>query len=253
MAEGTLGRCLLVPWAQETLAAASAEVTRASKAASVDEAASAEALVAEEAAASVAVLTDPVAIETVMEPPAVLHPDLGLTEETAMTATVATVAIVVTVVTVATAEIVETETGTEVTGTGVIVVGMIEAAAHMTTDTAAATVMVADTEIVRAAGRVATWNPSAAEKVGIAIGTTTDPETTMVAESAATTVAATKTPGSCADTKFSVVGPLVGCRLYHFVTDPFPLFNSQICVTPRDLQKPFGSFQSLITRMAWIS
>lgn len=62
-----------------------------------------------------------------------------------------------------------------------LAVGMILAAAvaHMTTDQAVtemvvetAVEMAADTETAKGVGQAATWSPSAAEKVGIAIGTT---------------------------------------------------------------------------------
>lgn len=96
----------------------------------------------------------------------------------------------------------ETAAAAMVTGTvateGVVTeapVGMIlvAAVAHLTTDTAAAIVTVADTaENARTDAPEATWNPlEADEKVGIANGTetTTDPVMTMVAESVAMTAA----------------------------------------------------------------
>ncbi|KAH6998783.1 hypothetical protein BKA56DRAFT_35132 [Ilyonectria sp. MPI-CAGE-AT-0026] len=127
-------------------------------------------------------------------------------------------------------------------------VGMIlEAAAHMTTDrAAAATVMEAvDSEIVKAVARAATWSPSSPEmadgrvvgKVGIATAITTDPlemtdlletidlpETTMPAESAATTAAATRIPGSCADTKLRSLSFwwVVDSVTWSLIQFPFP-------------------------------
>jgi hypothetical protein len=115
------------------------------------------------------------------------HPDLDLIAETAATAIVATVVIAA------------TEGVTEA------LVGMIRevVVAHMTTDRAAAIVMVVDSaENARTDVPEATWNPSADEKVGIARGTetTTDLATTTLAVSADTKVV-TRIPESCDATK----------------------------------------------------
>lgn len=102
------------------------------------------------------------------------------------------------------------ETGTEGT-----VVGMIVVVAHLTTDTAAATVTAAGSAIATTGERAVTWSPSAderaaeservGEKVGIAIGTMTDQGTTTAAESEDST-AATRTQGNSAATKSPPAG-----------------------------------------------
>lgn len=149
-----------------------------------------------------------------------------------------------------TGEIAETEVTVGIAEATEALVGMIlEAAAHMTTDraaAAAATVMAAvDSEIVKAVARAATWSPSSPEmadgrvvgKVGIATAITTDPlemtdlletidlpETTMPAESAATTAAATRIPGSCADTKLRSLSFwwVVDSVTWSLIQFPFP-------------------------------
>jgi hypothetical protein len=146
------------------------------------------------------------------------------------------------------AETAETEVTVGIAEATEALVGMIlEAAAHMTTDrAAAATVMAAvDSEIVKAVARAATWSPSSPEmadgkvvgKVGIATAITTDPlemtdlletidlpETTMLAESAATTAAATRIPGSCADTKLRSLSFwwVVDSVTWSLIQFPFP-------------------------------
>lgn len=202
MAEATPELWLLVPWAPEALvevaAVASAAALRASTV-DVAEAASEEDSAAveedsETAAETSAVVATEVAIEVVIEVAlahlAMPRPDLDLIAETAAMATVVTAVIVVTAA---------TEGATEAP------VGMIHevVVAHMTTDRAAAIVMVVDSaENARTDVPEATWNPSADEKVGIARGTetTTDLAMTMLAVSADTKVA-TRIPESCDATK----------------------------------------------------
>jgi hypothetical protein len=123
------------------------------------------------------------------------HPDLDLIAETAATAIVTAVIVAI----VATVVIAATEGVTEA------LVGMIRevVVAHMTTDRAAAIVMLVDSaENARTDVPEATWNPSADEKVGIARGTetTTDLATTTLAVSADTKVV-TRIPESCDATK----------------------------------------------------
>lgn len=146
------------------------------------------------------------------------------------------------------AETAETEVTVGIAEATEALVGMIlEAAAHMTTDrAAAATVMEAvDSEIVKAVARAATWSPSSPEmadgmvvgKVGIATAITTDPlemtdlletidlpETMMPVESAVTTAAATRIPGSCADTKLRSLSFwwVVDSVTWSLIQFPFP-------------------------------
>lgn len=179
--------CPFVPVALEALeAAASVAASReGSKAVEEDEAASAAALVvvvvvASEAAATLAL--EEAVTETALEHPTERHQDLASVD------------------------------GTEAIGA---LVGMsLEVDAHMMTDLAAtetevdmAIVIVVivtetvETETVNAmdAGLGATWNPLAAEKVGIETGTMTAPATTT-AGNEDTRVAATKTPENYAAT-----------------------------------------------------
>lgn len=179
-----------------------------------------------------------VVIEMATEHPAEHHLALVSTEGMATAAETGEIAETEVTVGIAEATVVATEA----------LVGMIlEAAAHMTTDrAAAATVMAAvDSEIVKAVARAATWSPSSPEmadgrvagKVGIATAITTDPlemtdlletidlpETTMPAESAATTAAATRIPGSCADTKLRLLSFwwVVDSVAWSLIQFPFP-------------------------------
>jgi hypothetical protein len=205
VAEATPELWLLVLWAPEALvevaAVASAAALRASTVDVAEVASEEDSAAVEEdsetAAETSAVVATEAAIEVVIEVAlahlAMPRPDLDLIAETEAMVTVATAVIVVTVVTAA------TEGATEA------LVGMIRevVVAHMTTDRAAAIVMVVDSaENARTDVPEATWNPSADEKVGIARGTetTTDLATTMLAASADTKVA-TRIPESCDATK----------------------------------------------------
>jgi hypothetical protein len=179
----------------EVAAVASAAALRASTV-DVAEAASEEDWAAVEEDSETAAETLAVVVtEAAMAHPAMPHPDLDLIAETAATAIVTAVIVAI----VATVVIAATEGVTEA------LVGMIRevVVAHMTTDRAAAIVMLVDSaENARTDVPEATWNPSADEKVGIARGTetTTDLATTTLAVSADTKVV-TRIPESCDATK----------------------------------------------------
>lgn len=108
------------------------------------------------------------------------------------------------------------------------VVGMTRAmvAAHMMTDTAAAT---ATTETATGAELAATWNPSGLGRmVGIAnIETTTDLATRSASGH---TMVAMRTPGSFADTNKAHV---LWWVFYHAFSSSFPNVTSALCLQPR--------------------
>lgn len=177
--EATLELWLLVPWVPVALAAVAVSVA-ASRVSTEDAAAVVleedSAVVEEDSEAATEEATGAV-IEVATAHLVMPRPALDSTAETAAAAMVTG--------TVAT-EGVETEAPV-----GMILVAVV---AHLTTDTAAAIVTVADTaENARTDAPEVTWNPSEAdEKVGIANNgteTTTDPVMTMVAESVAMTAA----------------------------------------------------------------
>lgn len=178
--EATLELWLLVPWVPVALAAAAVSVV-ASRVSTEDAAAVVleedSAVVEEDSEAATEEATG-VVIEAATAHLLMPRPALDSTAETVAAAAMVTETVVT--------EGVETEAPV-----GMILVAVV---AHLTTDTAAAIVTVADTaENARTDAPEVTWNPSEAdEKVGIANNgteTTTDPVMTMVAESVAMTAA----------------------------------------------------------------
>lgn len=148
--------------------------------------------VASEAAATLALAA---AIETATEHPMEPRPALDLIEETeAATEASPVVGMSLGVVDA------HMKTGPAATETAAvdmaIVTVTVETAATVAIVIATATV----TETARDVGLAATWNPLAAEKVGIVIGTMIA-LATMTAGSEDTTAVATKIPGNCAGTK----------------------------------------------------